>query len=131
MEHQFQQEMMVEVPITTPEMKMARALWVCYYVRAEEFDRMICKGEYPGIPENPGESSAINKHALGLRRRIQELAEQYQISGEMLKQAQATVTSVVPEDHEQLKKWMHQEDWHKTVMPLLNVESRRPNYGRA
>lgn len=110
------------------EMKTARALWVCYFAMLELNDKKICSGERDGIayPKNERERKGVRDSAQALRSRVMDLAEQYDISHTTMQMAGATVRGVTDLCPQKLKTWMQQEEWDKTVLPLLDLNTRRP-----
>jgi hypothetical protein len=127
---EFSREMMCEAPKVTPSVRLARALWVCYYVLTEIYDQAV-EARFDNVQAR----RLMEKNALGVKSRVIDVAAHFNVPPEVLIAERDTVADVTQLDQKLLQQWMDQEGWHKTVMPLLRegrrpIEpDRRPRYG--
>ena len=116
-EYQFKQQILGEFPAHSPELRMAMGLWVCYHIKCERFDLEWCHGH--SIPRNEGERSGSNRHARAVTKRMHELAEQYNITPEVLKAGRKAIAQCTRLELGKLEELLLVNGWDKSIMPLM------------
>ncbi len=127
-EKEFQQELQCEVPEVTKQDKIARALWACYYLLTEMYDRRVCTHtakDGTAMPADGREAAAINVEANMLRRRLDNIALEEGVQAEALERAKGTVLHVTTRNFANLERWIQEEGWDKTILPRMELHGRR------
>lgn len=131
-EQEFQQELQCEVPEVTKQDKIARALWACYYLLTELYDRRICTHfakDGTAMPADGREMIAVNVEANMLHRQLERLALEEGVQGTALERAKDTVLAVTRHNFADLERWIQEEGWDKTILPRMELHGRAQHDG--
>lgn len=86
--------------------KLARGLWVCYYLRLRERQASAC----------------------ALRQRVRAIAYQHNITDDVLTSACAAVRELTELQRGPLEAWRSKEGWDRSIDPLLDISRRLPKW---